>query len=147
MDLYTPQLLLFKPCEAAPYYLPFVPLLLTYFFALHCRGKTHRKNIELHKMQLNPLFKCQGLEVRRGRSKFHLFSCVLSTQKLPMKWSTSGFMSGWWEAGSVSWYLGKQECRRVRYVQQRCSTLQVFFFWEKRYYTSSFECTYNLILY
>lgn len=71
-------------------------------------------------MQWNPLFKCQGLEVRRRRSKFHLFSCVLSTQKLPMKWNTSGLMSGCWEAGSVSCCPGKRECTRVR-----CSTKMI----------------------
>lgn len=100
--------------------------------ALEGEKKKTWKSIELHKMQLNPLFKCQGLEVRRGRRKFRLFSCVLSTQELAVKWSTSGFLSGWWEAGSVSCYLGEKECTGVGYDQQRCYTFQVFFFWGKK---------------
>lgn len=72
MDLCTPQLLLFNYVRQHPAFLLFPCFSLTSFLSTGGEKKNPEKNIVPHRMQLNPFFKCQGLEVRRGRSKFLL---------------------------------------------------------------------------
>lgn len=97
-------------------------------------------------MQLNPFFKCQGLEVRRGRSKFLLLCFEYSEVVYEMKYLR---FPEWLVGGRVSIMLS----RKTRVHKGKvCSTKMlhissILFLGKKRYHASSLECTYNLILY